>query len=75
MYKFWINLNIILIDKTYKGHNSLLKTDLIFQKSMLKMHSFSIEGTHATLTYKLSYKVMSSLRHSIDVIVHYIVCL
>jgi len=32
---------------------------------MGKTHSFSIEGTHAPLASELSYKVMSSLRHSI----------
>jgi len=32
---------------------------------MGKMHNFSIEKTHAPLTSELSYKVTSSLRHSI----------
>jgi len=45
MYTFWI----ILIEKTCKGYNSLLNTDLIFfaifQKSMGKMHRFSIYST------------------------------
>jgi len=31
----------------------------IFQKSIGKMHSFSMEGTHAPLASKLSYKVTS----------------
>jgi len=31
---------------------------------MGKMHSFTIEGTHAPVTYELSYKLTSSLRHS-----------
>jgi len=46
-------VKIILIDKTCKGHNSLLNKD-IFQKCMGKTHSFSIEGTS-----ELSYKVTS----------------
>jgi len=33
------------------------------------MHSFSIKGTHAPLASELSYKVTSSLRHSIEIII------
>jgi len=43
-----------------KGPN--LNKDLIFcnfPKVYGKMHSFSIEGTHALLTAELSYKVAS----------------
>jgi len=43
----------------------LLNTDLIFcdfpKVYGAKMHSFTIEGTHAPLASKLSYKVTSSL--------------